>query len=46
MRKFTLILLSLMALVVNAAEPAQLCNVLGRQQISLNGAWNYIVDVQ
>ena len=46
MRKITLILLLFMALTINAAEPVQLCNVFGRQAVSLNGAWNYIVDVK
>ena len=46
MRKITSILFLFMALAVNASEPVQLCNVYGRQLISLNGEWNYIVDVQ
>ena len=29
-----------------AEQVPQIANVLGRQTISLNGAWNYIVDVQ
>ena len=31
---------------VNAQEITQLGNVLNREKISLNGDWNYIVDVQ
>ena len=27
-------------------EIPQVANILGRQTMSLNGAWNYIVDVQ
>ena len=29
-----------------AQEVPQLANVLGRQTVSLNGKWNYIIDVQ
>ena len=36
----------LVAGVVRAAEVPQVANVMARQITSLNGAWNYIVDVQ
>ena len=36
----------LIAGAVYAAEVPQIANVMARQTTSLNGAWNYIVDVQ
>ena len=33
-------------LMLHASEVPQIANILGRSAISLNGAWNYIVDVQ
>ena len=47
MRKIiTNILLLITVLTVQAQEISQVINILGRQAISLNGAWNYIIDVQ
>ena len=47
MRKIiTNILLLITVLTVQAQEIPQVINILGRQAISLNGAWNYIIDVQ
>lgn len=34
------------AMMAGAKEVPQVTNILGRQTTSLNGAWNYIVDVQ
>ena len=39
-------MLTATALSVLAQEVPQLANVLGRQTVSLNGKWNYIIDVQ
>ena len=36
----------LLALISKAQEVPQLANVMARQTISLNGDWNYIVDIQ
>lgn len=36
----------LMAVAAQAKEVPQVANILARQTISLNGEWNYIVDVQ
>ena len=33
-------------MTAGATEVPQVTNILGRQAMSLNGAWNYIVDVQ
>ena len=33
-------------MTAGATEVPQVMNILGRQTTSLNGAWNYIVDVQ
>ena len=48
MRKLLLTLTAgvAMSAAVNAQEITQLGNVLNRDKISLNGDWNYIVDVQ
>ena len=42
----TTVLLLLAIVSIQAEEVSQLVNVLGRQITSLNGEWNYIVDVQ
>ena len=39
-------MLTATALSAVAQEVPQLANVLGRQTVSLNGKWNYIIDVQ
>ena len=39
-------MLTATALSVVAQEVPQVANVLGRQNVSLNGKWNYIIDVQ
>ena len=47
MNKPLLIILALaLSAVSHAQEVPQLGNVLNREKISLNGDWNYIVDVQ
>ncbi|MBQ4406029.1 MAG: beta-glucuronidase [Bacteroidales bacterium] len=48
MKKILLTIIVSIAVIftVNAQEITQLGNVLNREKISLNGDWNYIVDVQ
>ena len=48
MKQFLLTIIVSIAVIVavNAQEITQLGNVLNREKISLNGDWNYIVDVQ
>ena len=48
MKQFFLTIIVSIAVIVavNAQEITQLGNVLNREKISLNGDWNYIVDVQ
>ncbi len=48
MKQFLLTIIVSVAVIsaVNAQEITQLGNVLNREKISLNGDWNYIVDVQ
>ena len=49
-RKMKIILSTMLLLgaviTAGAKEVPQVMNVMGRQTMSLNGAWNYIVDVQ
>jgi len=46
MRKLILFLVMLVAMTAAAADTVILTNAYGRQYTSLNGDWNYIVDVQ
>ena len=46
MRKWLVMLMSVMVSAIYAEEMPQLLNVTGRNCTSLNGEWNYIVDVQ
>ena len=39
-------MLTTIALSAGAQEVPQVANVLGRNTVSLNGKWNYIIDVQ
>ena len=42
----TTTLFLMVVLTLQATEVPQIANILGRQTTSLNGTWNYIVDVQ
>ena len=42
----TTTLFLMVVLTLQATEVPQISNILGRQTTSLNGTWNYIVDVQ
>ena len=42
----TTTLMLIAVLTLQAGELPQIANILGRQTTSLNGTWNYIVDVQ
>ena len=42
----TATLFLMVVLTLQATEVPQIANILGRQTTSLNGTWNYIVDVQ
>ena len=42
----TIMMLTTIALSAGAQEVPQVANVLGRNTVSLNGKWNYIIDVQ
>ena len=42
----TTTLFLMVILTLQATEVPQIANILGRQTTSLNGTWNYIVDVQ
>ena len=47
MKRTLLLTVSLLfSLLLTAAEVPQIGNIPGRRTVSLNGAWNYIVDVQ
>ena len=46
MKRTLLLTVSLLfSLLLTAAEVPQIGNIPGRRTVSLNGAWNYIVDV-
>lgn len=45
-RQMLLVAVMMLSLAMQAEEMPLLGNVMGRQGVSLNGKWNYIVDVQ
>ena len=42
----SIVMLTVAVLTAGAQEVPQIANVMNRQTVSLNGKWNYIVDVQ
>ena len=45
-KQMLLVVVMMLSLAMQAEEMPLLGNVMGRQGMSLNGKWNYIVDVQ